>query len=515
MKQYVISCLLAVLLTVPAVAGAENLLKNYSFESSSGNWLKPEYWSGKLERLTDAQMAYKGKGLMKLSATAGKKGVSAKAYLYLNEKNPAGKRYIFSMFVKGRGKLYASTLEKSINAKGKKISGYNYVKEPFLLTDSWQEIKWEIDLSRKALYSFSPVIELREEGEVFFDEMKLETTAEPGAKMTALNTLQIVAVKSNAPALAFQYSRPNAPVTLFKSVPDKPAEMMSVNSGADGKVVFPSRQAAECSGDVFPVTAAADGAVAESFMEIIPEKEFEMFREAAGKVKITKPIRILFLGDSISDLERGKNYIDKTVFWLNYSNPGKVTFRNAAVRGDHIVRMETRFRNRGTKNTVFRQKEYDRLFDRPYDLIFIFLGQNDTMAYAADGFKKPQVPTDVQKRAYESVLSIIRRESKAPVVLLSSLSLEYDICKGRAEKAVKQGNKKAFRFGEPAKLEAFNNVLKELAKAEKLDYVDLYTPFKEAPAKRSLFLTDGVHLSNKGNTLMALCMLRYFQSKTW
>lgn len=514
-KSMMCECLLALLLAVPIIGEAENLLKNYGFEKNSGNWIKPKYWDGTLEHVTDSNLAYKGKGLMKLTATAGKKGFSGKAYLKLPESNSAGRRYIFSMFVKGRGKLYASTLEKTINAKGKKISDYSCQKEPFVLSDSWQEIKWEIDLSQKALSDFSPVIELREKGEVLFDEMKLETQVEPGAGMEALSTLSIVPENTDAPAFTFKYSKPDTPVAFFYSAPEKTSEMLTARSDSAGKAVFPARPVKESSGEIVTISAAAGGAVAESYLEIIPQKEFDMFCGEAGKVKIKKPLHILFLGDSISDLERGRNYIDKTVFWLNLNNPGMVTFRNAAVRGDHILRMKTRFENRNTKKSVFRQKEYDNLFEKPYDLIFLFLGPNDTVSYVSDGFRKTQVPQDIQKQTYREVLSIIRRESKAPVVLLSALSLEYDICRRRAEKAVKQGNKKAYRFGEPAKLEAFNDVLKQLAQEEKLDFVDLYTPFKEAPKKSLLFKTDGVHLNNRGNSLMALCMLHYFQSKIW
>ena len=48
----------------------------------------------------------------------------------------------------------------------------------------------------------------------------------------------------------------------------------------------------------------------------------------ARHAKIDAPTSILYLGDSLTDFDRGSNHVDKLQLYLNKYNPGKVTIRN-------------------------------------------------------------------------------------------------------------------------------------------------------------------------------------------
>ena len=64
-----------------------------------------------------------------------------------------------------------------------------------------------------------------------------------------------------------------------------------------------------------------------------PLKELD---EAASKVKLEKPVNILYLGDSLSDFDRGSNHVDTVAEYLAKHNPGKVKCWNFAKGGDCI-----------------------------------------------------------------------------------------------------------------------------------------------------------------------------------
>ena len=102
----------------------------------------------------------------------------------------------------------------------------------------------------------------------------------------------------------------------------------------------------------------------------------------------------------IYDFNRGRNAADKVIYFLERNNPGKISFRNAAVAGDYITRVEDRLNGKGRD-----VKKYAGLFDKPCDLIFIALGSNDNRTLRSDGYAKPLVPFAEQTAAMIRVRS--------------------------------------------------------------------------------------------------------------
>ena len=65
---------------------------------------------------------------------------------------------------------------------------------------------------------------------------------------------------------------------------------------------------------------------------------------------VQKPVRALYLGDSLSDFDRGSNHVDKLQVKLDELSSRCVSIYNYAVRGDYIERVMERLRG-GTNCT--------------------------------------------------------------------------------------------------------------------------------------------------------------------
>ncbi|NMA39147.1 MAG: SGNH/GDSL hydrolase family protein, partial [Lentisphaerae bacterium] len=154
-----------------------------------------------------------------------------------------------------------------------------------------------------------------------------------------------------------------------------------------------------------------------------------------------------------------------------------------------------------------RKEMYDGLWNEKYDLVFIFLGHNDTRTTTESELKAPVVPPAAQDASFRKVVAQIRQHSQAPIVFISGASMVEEICRRNYEKALLT-RPNSVLFGLPGHVEAFNDVLQKLGKELGIGYLDVYTPMKNHPDKPSLFYpTDGVHLSTAGHAFIADAIL--------
>ena len=99
----------------------------------------------------------------------------------------------------------------------------------------------------------------------------------------------------------------------------------------------------------------------------------------------------------------------------------------------------------------------------------------------------------------------------AKIVLVSGTSPDTVFLKEKAQRELKK-NGRAYRFGDPEKLEAYNAVLKKIAEEKKLDYLDYYNTMKALPReqkKRLLRENDGLHMKNAGYIFLTMELLKY------
>lgn len=229
------------------------------------------------------------------------------------------------------------------------------------------------------------------------------------------------------------------------------------------------------------------------------------FKAVAKNIKIQKPVDILYIGDSLTHFDIGLNHVDKVGYFLNMYNPGKVRVWNYACGGDYTARILNRFNGKKQGRWGYR---YDDIWLRSYDWAIIFLGHNDTKASSKNGYKTALVPPEQQKNDYEKIIALLKSKGVKRIILMSSSSSNFELCKKNADKI---GSKRIHsRFGDPVHQEAFNRVLQELAKKHKLEYFDLYTPMKAVKDKAKLLNPlDGVHLTPEGHDYVAIKTLEY------
>ncbi len=232
------------------------------------------------------------------------------------------------------------------------------------------------------------------------------------------------------------------------------------------------------------------------------------FDAAARGIKIEQPVSILYIGDSLTHYNIGHNHVDKVGYFLDKYNPDQVKVWNYACGGDDIQRIVQRLHGKASGRWKNRYRD---LWSRNYDWAVIFLGHNDTKASSAKNYGEAVIPPAKQKELYRELIAELRNRGIKRIILFSSTSSNFELCKKNAAKIKRAHN----RFGDPAHLEAFNRALQELAKENRLEYLDLYTEMKALPDKASLLNPrDGVHLTDRGHNYVALKTLQYLKENS-
>lgn len=198
----------------------------------------------------------------------------------------------------------------------------------------------------------------------------------------------------------------------------------------------------------------------------------------------TKMKRILFQGDSITDVKRmrendnfrGMGYPTLVSARLGFEHPEQYEFINRGVSGDRVVDLLARMRR-------------DILNIKP-DVMSILIGVNDVW-HEFPG--KDGVPADL----YEAVYDMLIREVKAVLPKIKIMILEPFVLKGSGT----QENWDVFR----SEVEERSKKAKKIAEKYDLTFVPLMKKFDDlqniAPA--AYWLMDGVHPTAAGHELIA------------
>ncbi|MBE6375033.1 MAG: hypothetical protein E7050_01085 [Lentisphaerae bacterium] len=484
---------------------------HHTFEKNTGGWVSYNYWGGKTELSSEA--AYGGKKSMKLTATEYRGKIYGLCILPVVDSNLCGKKVSVSFYAKGKGSIKAGILYYTRNSRGGENMIYDYC-EPVTLNDQWQKVEFIADFADIAVEKIAPAIRIDGEGYAFIDEAKVVIIKPGNISVAALDKHQIVRSGSALSKLRFRVSTPGADVTFFTFSENRKQQVIKNSASSDGQ-----GQTAYTDQTVLPagevsVIAAAGGANSIHYSYVMPETEYDDLDAIAKTISLNKPLHILYIGDSLADRDRGHNFTDKLVWWLNKYNPGKVSLQNLAVSGDFITRVESRMKVRlkQSRESVWKQYVYNDLFNRPYDLIIISLGHNDCASFKKSNYRQPQVSLSAAEAAYKNVIAMLRSKSKAPVILLSPVASNLKVSKEQGALSVRYGGAGAV-FGMPEFIVPFNKMLAEVAAGSNCYYVDMYTPTKENAALASWYIRDGVHLTPAGHQMFASLVLKALASE--
>ena len=503
----------AILLASWPASGNENRLRNGGFEQGGpalANWSIPPYWSGEGKPTTKPEHVRTGKRAARLT-TASKGGRWWGRVLQVGPgETHLGRRTRLSIWAKGKGQVLLGVIRYTAPVPGKPHYHYLWQEQPVELNDTWQEVVLEFTILEPRFIRLATAIELRGEGsEAFLDDAAFTEPIPPGLS-TSLSPRHPMAATNQPVTLRFRVDRDGAPQPGKVLIQLAPPEGEPVTTTAELPVgsdelvhTFTPDQAGLWRATLIHL---GHGVSESTFVDVLPPPQFAPFQTAAEKLLIPDgTYHVLVLGDSLTDFLRGRNYVDKTNFWLQQRGGSRCTVRNAGVGGDFITRVWDRL---NAKPKTYRLAMYDQLYEPKPQRVFLFLGHNDSKTSSTSGHRKHCVDPDTFRDLYRRSVAKIQADTGAQVTILSATSSVFEITKANADKRAAIGKAHSL-FGDPVHLETFNRIAKGIAKELHCDYIDVYQPTRDHPQKKTLFAADGVHLSNAGNQLIALEILRY------
>lgn len=497
---------------------AKNILRNPGFEQGGAgqvaDWQVAGSWQGLLQMATGQSVPHAGKRCAQLTAVAKNGKVWGRMFQPARPPAITARRFRFSVWAKGQGECLLGLIQYRPPQPGQVHYAYAWQEKPTPLTDTWQELSYELQVLDPQVQSFGAAIEVRGEGgRALLDDAALVRVEPAGVALRITPPFAMVAAGDEARLEISAEDRgrrlSQGSLRFFVCGPDAAIMCQDGSLDAAGTTRYPWPLPATAPTGIHRLIAlhVESGAVAEAYVDIAEKLVIDAFERAAAKVKIEPlPAHLLFLGDSLTDFQRGYNYTDKLAFWLQRRFGDQVTFRNAGVGGDYISRVLERLNREPTSH---RLSMYDGLFEPSPTYVFIFLGHNDSKVSSTSNYTAQAVLPDKFEADYRTVLERIRAETKAKIILLSASSSVFEICQANADKAT-AANRPHSLFGKPEELERFNALTKRIAAQAGAAYLDVYQPTRTHPDKRSLFdPNDGVHLTNAGNGFITLRILDF------
>ena len=406
---------------------------------------------------------------------------------YNSVKVPAGLKFDIRFRARGNGKIWFERGNSSIKTRQTALTG------------EWKLYNLTLDCSKNNEELFNTVyLYLHgKDAAVDLDDLTITASAFDTLIMPPTGAM-VVKTGSQVPEQLFNvYPRDVKGNFLFSAPGELKKPSVTPAESSLGKVTFPGFTA-EKEG-FYRVTFTTGGVSALRDVVVAPEAEVKALEEAAGKVDLQgKPLRILYLADSLSDFERDHNHAAITAGMLEKYNPGMVTFRNAGIGGDLARYIQWRLNTVPEKQSVMRRYMYDEIWAGKYDIIFISVGQNDTLAFARHNFKEPQLPLRWTESYLRDIVTALKKKTDARIVLVSGFSTP-------------ENNNKSLRFGVPELVEDYNRRARKVAGEFGVEFFDIYSEFKKFSneEKLKLYNSDLVHLSPAGHRMTALKYLEY------
>lgn len=503
--------LLVLLLAAALTQAAPLAITNGDFErvkdDSPDSWTCPEYWSGKVETVTTD--VHGGKRAAKLTAT--EKAGKVWARIHASQITPSfGLSYHFTVWAKGTGELKLGTI--CYRPKGLEKPQYEYLwlAQPAALSDDWQQVAFDFAVPDPTVYRLALTIQLDGNDAVaLVDDAVIEVGREapgtfsidqPYAMVRPGDKLELH-LKTTADGTKLE----GKPVYLSRTVGEA-TETSELKLNAAGEATYAVEVPADAELGLTQLALAQPtvGGAATAYIEVVDPAEYAKLEAAAKVAKVSAKEHFLFLGDSLSDQRRGHNYTDMVTFWLRKTHGDGITDRNAGVGGDYITRLWLRIQG---DPKVYRPTAFDGLMEPAPTRVYIFLGHNDTKLTAGSNYTQAVVSPEDYDQVFKQLIGWLREHSTDPrVTLMSNTSSVYEICKERTDKSIAAG-KPGTLFGKPETMEQYNAILQQVATDTNCHWLDVYNPTKNAADKLSLFVPDGVHVSDQGNRLLALLLL--------
>jgi lysophospholipase L1-like esterase len=252
------------------------------------------------------------------------------------------------------------------------------------------------------------------------------------------------------------------------------------------------------------VVDPAKNAAATTRFTVRPKKYADEIRAILKKIKLPKGTRIVFLGDSLTDLFRGRNYVSLIERAVKSKFGSEVEVINAGVGGDNIIKIRKRLKR--------------DVIDKNPTMVFIFEGANDTKRRykpASKTLAHWAVPTEKYEKAYREVVNELKTKTKAEIIIATCAPADLDVTEAFRKSAETFGTSCNF-YLLPDEVTKVVAIQKKIAADNALKIVDTnkhLTEYikanKSRNAKQFATVDDGVHPSEFGNREIAKAILEY------
>jgi lysophospholipase L1-like esterase len=242
------------------------------------------------------------------------------------------------------------------------------------------------------------------------------------------------------------------------------------------------------------------GQSATAYFCIYQDSTVQELRALAEKINLPTGTRIVFLGDSLTDFYRGRNYVDLVTRALARKNAQSATVINAGKAANNIGHIEARL----TKDVVEQKPTH----------VFLFEGANDSKRHYSPTTglgTRWAYPFEDYPKTYRAVVERIQKECRCKLVLMTTAPGDQRILEPFRKRAEIYGQAINFFCLEESVALAVKTQ-KEIAQSLGLPVIDVNAHFlgwMEKNAEQYLHVDDGVHISEEGNLQVALLVLRY------
>ncbi len=480
----------------PAVAREANLINNSSFVYGMKCW--KHFGDGGVEKLP--------KGILLTG------GILAH---YLDQGNlehaqpdcfaPAGRIFRFRIKARGRGELQLGVRARVMYG-GNALEFVEKWSDVFTLSDKFQNFDFESSTADPdAVFHDKLMIKTVADAKVeivsssffYLDRDGVKLSFFPEAATARPGDLVKVVLLSSKPGIKLHcslYPGQSIPGGYF------PAQHWETVCNSEGKAEISFTVPYEAPDGVrLSVLDKNSGVKANFFATLLPEKMLTGYRQLGKNISGNQ--HLLFLGDSLSDYDRGRNYISIAGTFLP---PGYST-RNCGVGGDTLLRIWQRLN--GEKTT--RNYMYDQVFSPVPDIIFILVGANDSKVFSRSNYRETYVPEKDQLPLWENIITTLKKRTGAKIVLITS-PYSYMPYQKALSLPLKKQNMPHSIFGLPEFHDRFNARLKQIAAKHGIDVIDFAAVMQAHPDPQQLYVQDdGVHLSLKGHQLLAGEVLKF------
>lgn len=241
----------------------------------------------------------------------------------------------------------------------------------------------------------------------------------------------------------------------------------------------------------------------------LPKEKFDLLEKKAQSIKLPRKMKLLFLGDSLTDYYRGHNYTDMVRFFLNRSNPDMMITDNRGIGGDNCRYMIKRLTSVEKDEKSFPgsngRARYFNMFNQKYDRIYIFIGANDSKVHSKDNWQTPYVTLPDQQKNIRAILQLLQRKFPGvPVVIIGAPNYHWEIAKSNALARMKRYPKgNVVMFCQEKNVQDFNKNAQKAAAECKVKFIETFSVTSASKERKAMFEGDGVHLALPGEVFFA------------